>query len=294
MFDFTPVGLAVAIAGVAFVTVVGWRLLPVSRRSRRSTAELFDIENYVAEVRVPEDSPAVGKTVAEIETESQDTAVVVGLIRNRRRMYASASRETIRADDILIVEAGPEGLDKFVSTMKLELAGSEEDRADSLRTRDTTLIEAVVTPRSRLIGRIAGDLHLRTRYGINLLAVSREGRPFRERVRQVRFQAGDVLLVQGDAEQLPEVIATLGSKEGFANMAQAITAPGDVILCPNPSYPIHAFGFTIAGASVRSVPLLPVENLIHEIERACRHSAPRRRAGRHAGMPRSGPTPIMR
>jgi len=210
MFDFTPVGLAVAIAGVAFVTGDGRRLLPQSRRSRRSTAELFDIENYVAEVRVPEDSPAVGKTVAEIETESQDTAVVVGLIRNRRRMYASASRETIRADDILIVEAGPEGLDKFVSTMKLELAGSEEDRADSLRTRDTTLIEAVVTTRSRLIGRIAGDLHLRTRYGINLLAVSREGRPFRERVRQVRFQAGDVLLVQGDAEQLPEVIATLG------------------------------------------------------------------------------------
>jgi len=71
-----------------------------------------------------------------------------------------------------------------------------------------------------------------------------------------------------------EAIVTIGSKEGLANLAQAITAPGDVILCPNPSYPIHAFGFTIAGASVRSVPLLPVENLIHEIERACRHSAP--------------------
>ncbi|MBK5920331.1 aminotransferase [Rhodothalassium salexigens] len=72
-----------------------------------------------------------------------------------------------------------------------------------------------------------------------------------------------------------EAIVTLGSKEGLANLAQAITAPGDTILCPNPSYPIHAFGFMVAGASVRSVPLLPVENFLAEVEKACRYSVPK-------------------
>ena len=72
-----------------------------------------------------------------------------------------------------------------------------------------------------------------------------------------------------------EVIATLGSKEGLANLANAITSPGDTILVPNPSYPIHQFGFIIAGASVRSVPATPNEEMLHALERAVRHSVPR-------------------
>ncbi|QJP13163.1 LL-diaminopimelate aminotransferase [Starkeya sp. ORNL1] len=71
-----------------------------------------------------------------------------------------------------------------------------------------------------------------------------------------------------------QVVATLGSKEGFANMAQAITAPGDVILVPNPSYPIHAFGFLMAGAAIRSVPCEPGPDFFHALERAVAHSIP--------------------
>ncbi|AOX20978.1 LL-diaminopimelate aminotransferase [Kozakia baliensis] len=72
-----------------------------------------------------------------------------------------------------------------------------------------------------------------------------------------------------------EVIATLGSKEGLANLASAITSPGDTILVPNPSYPIHQFGFIIAGASVRSIPATPDENMLRALERAVRHSVPK-------------------
>ncbi|MBK5962487.1 aminotransferase [Rhodoplanes elegans] len=72
-----------------------------------------------------------------------------------------------------------------------------------------------------------------------------------------------------------QVVATLGSKEGFANMAQAITAPGDVVLVPNPSYPIHAFGFLMAGGVIRSVPCNPGPELFHALERACAHSIPK-------------------
>jgi alanine-synthesizing transaminase len=72
-----------------------------------------------------------------------------------------------------------------------------------------------------------------------------------------------------------QVVATLGSKEGFANVAQAITAPGDVVLVPNPSYPIHAFGFLMAGGSIRSVPIEPGPELFHALERAVVHSIPK-------------------
>src|SRR5689334_12093201 len=72
-----------------------------------------------------------------------------------------------------------------------------------------------------------------------------------------------------------QVVVTLGSKEGFANMAQAITAPGDVVLCPNPSYPIHAFGFLMAGGTIRSVPAAPDADYFRALERAVQHSIPK-------------------
>ncbi|MGN6766023.1 MAG: LL-diaminopimelate aminotransferase [Rhizobiaceae bacterium] len=72
-----------------------------------------------------------------------------------------------------------------------------------------------------------------------------------------------------------QVVATLGSKEGFANMAQAITAPGDVVICPNPTYPIHAFGFIMSGGVIRSIQAEPDEGFIHALERAVRHSIPK-------------------
>jgi len=71
-----------------------------------------------------------------------------------------------------------------------------------------------------------------------------------------------------------EVVATLGSKEGFANLAQALTAPGDVIICPNPAYPIHAYGFIMAGGVIRHVPALSPEAYLSGVSRAVRHSAP--------------------
>jgi alanine-synthesizing transaminase len=72
-----------------------------------------------------------------------------------------------------------------------------------------------------------------------------------------------------------QIVATLGSKEGFANMAQAITAPGDVVLCPNPTYPIHSFGFIISGGVIRSLPVEPDDKFIPALERAVRHSIPK-------------------
>ena len=87
-----------------------------------------------------------------------------------------------------------------------------------------------------------------------------------------------------------QIVATLGSKEGFANVAQAITAPGDVVLCPNPSYPIHAFGFLMAGGVIRSVPSEPTPQFFAAVERAIIHSIPKPIALSSATRPIRRPT----
>ncbi len=224
MFDFTPVGLPIALVGVVFVALVGWRLIPASRRAARPAEAMFDIEDYVGEARVSEDSKAVGKAVFELDDVTHETdALIVGLIRGERRILA-VRRERIQSGDLLLIEAAPDALGKFSAALGLELvadpaeesaaegeeARESEPRSISLRSDDVAVSEAVVGPRSRVAGRTAETIHFRRRYGVNLLAVSREGRPYRDRLSSFRFEVGDVMLLQGDAERLPGIISTLG------------------------------------------------------------------------------------
>ncbi len=211
MFDFAPVGGAVAIVGVACVTLLLWHLIPAKRRKRVSPADLFQIEDYVTEAKVTEKSVAVGKSVRELDgLMERFDAVIVGAIRGDRRILGADRRERIQAGDVLIIEAAPKEIDKFVSTLGVTLAGTKDSKAKLLRSEDVGVIEAVVTPRSRIEGRTASAVRLRRRYGVNLLAVSRQGTPYRGRLKAFRFRVGDVLLLQGDAEMLPDVVSQLG------------------------------------------------------------------------------------
>ena len=210
MFDYAPVGAVLAAVGVAFIALAGWRLIPRERRAAVSPEDLFQIDDYVAEVAIPEGSPAIGKTAREVEKEGDHSTTVVALIRNKRRMVATIRTEPLRAGDLLVVEAGPRDIDKFVHAHGLELAQAGGSKSNLLRSDDVALIEAVVPPRSRLDGRTATQVRLRSRYRLNVLAVSRQGRPLRERLRALRFRAGDVLWVQGDPATVAEDVAALG------------------------------------------------------------------------------------
>ena len=219
MFQFAPVGATVALIGLVFVTVIGWHLIPAARRKQSPPQELFHIEDYVTEVRATQDSKAIGKTLTELEEETEDTdALIVGLIRHDQPIRNAGGREMIQEGDILVLEAGPPGIKKFVETLKLEFAGTQPkedvpEKPDAKRVipSDEVLMEAVILPnRSWLIGRMAHTLKLRSRYGITMLAVSRQGKPYRGRLKSFRFQAGDVLLFQGEKEQVVEVISSLG------------------------------------------------------------------------------------
>ncbi len=211
MFDFTPVGAATALVGVLFVALIGWRLIPKSRRMLPPQEEQFRIEDYVAEAKVPEDSDTIGKTIGDIDDLSQEQdVVVIGIIRGSVRIFAAARHQRLQAGDILVVEGGPAEIDKFVSARGLELAGTDEEATEFLKSDEIALSEAVVAPASRIEGRSALDIRLGPRHGVNLLAISRQGQPLTDRINSVRFRTGDVLLLQGEEERLHQVIAALG------------------------------------------------------------------------------------
>lgn len=216
MFDFTPVGGAAAVAGILFVALIGWRLVPESRRAKMSARELFEIESYLSEAVVEAKSPLVGKTLSEADDLAEEhDAILLGLIRGDRRIEHGHRKEVVREGDVLVLETGPDALSAVHTVLHLHPADlvkkrQKEAALPKTESGDIALTEAVVLPKSHIIGRTLAMLRLRRRHGINLLAVSRQGQPFRGRLRDFRFRAGDVLLLEGDPERLPSVIGSIG------------------------------------------------------------------------------------
>ena len=173
--------------------------------------ELIAIDDYITELGVPKDSELIGVPLRELDQHAEKLDVeIVGMIRGKRRILAALRHEEINSEDILIVKAGPQELDKFVTDTKLELVGAGKEKASLLRSEDTTIMEAVVQSTSRMEGRTFTSLRLKNRYGIHLLGVSRQGTPILRRLPQVRFRGGDVVLLQGDSESLAELVLSLG------------------------------------------------------------------------------------
>jgi len=208
MFDFAPVGLACAAVGVAYVALIGWRLLPRERQASDAGKELFDLADYIAEVRVPEGSAVIGKRVRDLDKSAAKVDVeVIGLIRRGRRLPGLARTAEIKSGDILIVEASPDSLEEALGALNLEYVGKGEGK---LGDDDLVLHEVVVTESSRLAGRSAISVRMLYRYQVALVGISREGRRFREKVRVLELQPGDVLLLLGAEERLADVTGRLG------------------------------------------------------------------------------------
>jgi di/tricarboxylate transporter len=208
MFDFAPVGLACAIVGVIYVTLIGWRLLPKERKAEDSGKELFDLADYIAELSVPEGCKIIGKRVRELDQEARKSDVeIFGVIRKGRRMPGLARMVEIKAGDILVVEGDPESIEDAIGRFGLEYVGAGKG---ALEEEDLVLHEVVVPESSRLVGRTAKSYRLLYRYRVALVGVSREGRRFREGVAKLKIRAGDVLLLLGGEERLGDVVGRLG------------------------------------------------------------------------------------
>ena len=208
MFDFAPVGLACAIVGVAYVAFIGWRLLPKERQSTDAGKDLFDLADYVAEVRVREASPIVGRRVRDLDEDAAKVDVeILGLIRHGKRMPGQARIIEIEAGDILILEASPDSIEEALGTLQLEYIGKGEDR---LGSKDLVLQEVLVPESSRLANRSALSVRLLYRYRVTLVGVSRQGKRFRDKVRALTLRPGDVLLLLGSEDRLTDVTWRLG------------------------------------------------------------------------------------
>jgi len=207
MFDFAPVGLACAAVGVAYVALLGWRLLPASRRSTDAAKELFDLADYIAEVRVPEGSDIIGMKVRELDDLADKSDVeIVGLTRRGRRLPGLARIAEIKAGDVLVVEASPDSLEEAIGALKLEYVGKGQGQ---LEDDDLMLSEVVVQESSLLVGRSAISLRLLYRYRVALVGVSRQGKRFQDHVRKLEIEPGDVLLLLGHDERLADITGRL-------------------------------------------------------------------------------------
>ncbi len=271
IFEFAPIGVPLAVAGVLFISVIGWRLVPV----RRSAAgEEFDTGAYFTELRVPQGNKAVGLTLRGFEDRIEDSdAQIVGLVRNDVRMMAPHGGHRIRAEDILVLEADVEALAEALSVFDIELdrqvvtsqdgeeapyntLGKErtaetcetdrEDAADEGR-QDIVRRELAVLPGSTIVGRSPQGLHLRTRYGINLLAVSREGHPSRARLRTIRLKEGDLLLVQGPADAVT----------GFINDTRCVPLGARELRIPDRRLAVLAGAIMLGAVGIATLGLLP-------------------------------------
>jgi len=210
MFDFAPVGGICAVVGVLFVMFVGWRLIPADRAQHDTGKELFDLGDYIAEVHVPKESPVIGKRVRELDEETEDAdGAIVGLVRRGSRLPGLARRAIIEPGDVLVVEAGPEAIDKLVGKLGLEYRPSKGEKRNFENT-DLGLVEVVVSEGARIENRSALSLRLVYQHGVTLLGVSRQGKKFRDRVRKLEIHAGDVLLLLGPSERLSETVSWLG------------------------------------------------------------------------------------
>lgn len=210
MFDFSYVGIGVAISALLFIILFGWRLLPIRIKPNKKSDDMYQIQDYISEIRIPEGSPVVEKTRRELEQLIEGDFSILGLIRGKRKRLVIPYNEVLQAKDVLIIEATHDDLEKLVHAGKLEIVGGVTVSKDNLQSTNITIQEAVIPPGSRVEGRSWTSMRIRSRFSLNLLAIARAGKAFKDRLNHVNLRGGDVVLIQGDADNIFENIVNLG------------------------------------------------------------------------------------
>jgi len=209
MFDFTPVGGGVLLAGLLFIWFFGLKLTP-RRKGLSSKEDLFKIENYITEIWVSSRSKVVGKRLRVLKQPPVSDMQILGLVRGDIRIPMPTGDEVLEPGDILAVETSAENIKYILKWRGLELLGGMKVGKKALLSKDVGLIEAVIATDSPMVGETASSLSLARRYDMNLIAVARRGEVLAERLGEIAFLPGDVLLMQGPSGTIPEVLESLG------------------------------------------------------------------------------------
>ncbi|MEM6277588.1 MAG: SLC13 family permease, partial [Pseudomonadota bacterium] len=210
MFDFAPVGGVAALAGLAFVALIGWRLIP-SRESTGAGSIAEDFAEYVAELTVPTDSKLIGQRLVEL-TEVADKAdvAILGLVQGGKRRYGLARNAELSAGDAIVIEATPEAMDEFRSALKLAVADAKREEVLRAAGEGLSIIEMVVPENARIRGKTAESVGLSWRQSSVLMGISRRGRRITQRIRKTEVKTGDILLVLAPTEAAADVTDWLG------------------------------------------------------------------------------------
>ncbi len=209
MFDFAPVGLTVAVVGIIFVSLIGWRLLPKREGALEQEPE-FAKGRYIAELRVGDKSLKEKTTVSDLyPLADKHDLHILGLVRRGKRLPGLAARQDIRAGDFVVVEGEPKSIEAFMGQGALEFSGNEK-HSGSVTSGGLKLTEAIVPEGARIAGRTARGLKLLYTHSVTLLGVSRNGQRFTDRVRLLTIKPGDVLLLLGAPERNAEAVSKMG------------------------------------------------------------------------------------
>ncbi len=247
MFDFTPVGLVVALSGVAFLVVFARRLLPQVAGDDDADSPVR-IARYVSEMRIPSDSSLAGKSIGELQAICDNEISVIALLRNDRRRLAPRMIELLYEDDVLIIEGDSEALQPLFENPGLIEAGTAGINAEQWKSAEVRVMEVVVMPHAMIEGESMRGLEMHQRFNVNLLGVAREGRSSRATLRHIRFKTGDVLLIQGEERAIDQMCRTLGCLL-IRNRGVTITPRRGALLTPS------VFGAGILAAAMGWVPV---------------------------------------
>jgi len=246
MFAFFPVGAGVTVAGLAFLVLIGWRLVP-RRKGQASPDELFETANYLSELEIAENTKASGRTLRELQEACGEPVPVVAVLRGKKRYPGHSFYGVLQPGDVLVIEAEPEELQMIKEKGGLKLAGSAKFAEKLAEAKDLQVVEAVVRADARLVNRTVAQLRLLDHHGLHLLAVAREGGRLKQRLNQIRFRAGDVLLLQGNEKDLGESLVDLGCLP-LASRNLALGKPRRLILS------VALFGTAIAATLLGWLP----------------------------------------
>jgi di/tricarboxylate transporter len=202
MFELTPVGLPIAVAGLIYMAVVGRLWLRGTSGPGASTSS--SLRAYLSEVVVLPDSKLVGRTLAESALGQNLDFTVVRIVRGKKEYLAPRSNTVVEAGDVLMVEASPEELLKVKDTAGIEIKADLKLGDKDLPEEQLGIVEVILLPKSPLIGRTLKNIGFRERYGLQVLGISRHGKILHNKISEVPLRIGDILLIQGPR---PEIAA---------------------------------------------------------------------------------------
>ncbi len=274
MFDFTPVGLAVALVGLAYMAFVGWRLVPASPDG---AALKESVEQFMAEVSISKDSIVVGKVLAELDPQAEANDVIMSSVVRGGTVLRSVRYTPLEVGDMLSIEGPVDGIAAFIKELNLQPASTRtnSEQQELAHSHDISVVQAVVRADSVLAGRTAAAVQLRSRFEVTLLGVSRQSQIFRRDLKARILEPGDMLLFCGSDSALKLAVEALRlipvssadvSRPSVSKVLLAIVPFAMAIAAATFGLLAFSIGLAIAVISYAISGLIPAREFYSQIE----------------------------